>query len=171
MSSMGDRFRELSVVVPFPGPWDLDAYIAAVAEYRGRPIELAAMDTSMLGGAGCGTGSGLWIARHDDDIIVYDRDTSPWHAQHIVLHEIGHMLLGHDRQPSGQADTFRGTALAALMPSIARDSIRHVLGRDAYGDDTEREAEAFADAAMLHATHPPRSQSPMRGTFFRSGPR
>ncbi|WP_435593091.1 hypothetical protein [Nocardia sp. bgisy118] len=126
------------------------------------------MDTSALGAAGCGTGSGLWIARRNDDIIVYDRDTSAWHAQHIVLHEIGHMLLEHDRQPSRQVDELRDTALTMLMPSISGDSIQHVLGRNAYGDDNERDAESFADMALLHATQPPPPASSMRRTLFRN---
>ncbi|MEU7219038.1 hypothetical protein [Nocardia iowensis] len=167
MSSMADRFRELSDAVPIPRPWSLDAYVAVVAEYRKRPITLAPMDTSGLGGTGCGTGSGLWIARHDDDIIVYDRDTSPWHAQHIVLHEVGHMLLDHGQQHTGQPDAVGSDALSRLLPSISLDSVRRVLGRDAYGDDYERDAEAFADAAMLHATQPPPPNSSMRRTFFR----
>jgi hypothetical protein len=163
---MEDRFRGLAAAVPIPLPWSLDAYVAAVAEYRGRLIELAPMDTSALGGSGCGTGSGLWIARSADDIIVYDRDTSPWHAQHIVLHEIGHMLLEHDQQSAPQPHTVSSTTLTRLMPSISLESIQHILGRNAYGDDYERDAEAFADAAMLHATRPPAPTSSMRRTFF-----
>lgn len=167
MSSMADRFRALDDMVPIPRPWSLDAYIAEVARHRGRPITLAPMDTSGLGGAGCGTGSGLWIARRADDIIVYDRDTSVWHAQHIVLHEVGHMLLDHGARSAGRLDAAGSAVLGRLLPSISLDSIERVLSRSSYGDAYERDAEAFADAAMLRASLPPASSSSMHRTFFR----
>ncbi|MFI9506186.1 hypothetical protein [Nocardia sp. NPDC052566] len=166
MPSIEKRFAELTRAVPIPSPWNLHEYIDAVSLHRARPITLSPMDTSMSAGTGCGTGSGLWIARRDDDIIVYDRRTSSWHAQHIVLHEIGHMLLEHDRLPTVQAD-LATTTVGLLLPSLSPETIQHVLGRDAYSTRMEREAETFADWAMVHATTPRRPKSPLRGTFFR----
>ncbi|WP_253790989.1 zinc-dependent metalloprotease [Nocardia amikacinitolerans] len=166
MLRSGDRFDALFHAVPLPSPWSLEQYLASISTYRARPITLCPVDTTGMGEAGCGTGSGLWIARRDDDVIVYDRDTSGWHAQHIVLHEIGHMLLEHDRQdtlPTGVDIPVVG----ALLPSVSLEAIQYVLGRDAYDDVRERDAEAFADLAMVRAQMPGSPSASLRGTFFR----
>ena len=102
----------------------------------------------------CGTGSGLWIARREDDLIVYDHDAATRHAQHIVLHEIGHMLLEHDRprlDDGRGADAREDALMSGLLGSIDPDTVRSVLCRSDYRTEIEQEAEAFADAAMLAA--------------------
>ncbi|WP_254189433.1 hypothetical protein [Nocardia noduli] len=167
MAGMDTRFRELSRDVSIPRPWKLSSYIDAVAEFRGRPITLHPVDTVDLAGAGCGTGSGLWIAKQDSDVIVYGADTTEWHAEHIVAHELGHMLLGHgpDRADGATADHTLA-AVTELLPSISPESIRHVLGRTDYGSSRERDAETFADLVMLQALRP-RRDSLLRSTFFR----
>ncbi|MEV0295121.1 ImmA/IrrE family metallo-endopeptidase [Nocardia sp. NPDC050710] len=171
MAGMDTRFRELSRNVPIPHPWDLTTYLDSVAEYRGRAITLQPVDTAVLAGAGCGTGSGLWIAKHDSDVIVYGADTTEWHAEHIIAHELGHMLLGHGPDPAPADDCAPTTetlsAVAELLPSIAPESIRHVLGRTDYGNTRERDAETFADLVMLQAMRPPRRDSLLHRTFFR----
>ncbi|MGN2636219.1 hypothetical protein ACTD5D_08505 [Nocardia takedensis] len=170
MAGMDTRFRELSREVPLPQPWDLTAYLAAVADYRDRPITLHPVDTAVLVGTGCGTGSGLWIAKKDSDVIVYGADATEWHAEHIVAHELGHMLLGHGPAPDRDADLPNAETLAAvteLLPSIAPESIRHVLGRTDYGSMRERDAETFADMVMLQAMRSQRRDSLLHRTFFR----
>ncbi|MGW4771535.1 hypothetical protein ACWEO2_26240 [Nocardia sp. NPDC004278] len=166
MPSIEERFHNLAGAVPIPSPWDLDSYLTAVASYRHRPITLRPTDTTALAGTGCGTGSGLWIARRDDDIIVYDRATSRWHAQHIILHEIGHMLLEHDQQPVTETAVPAST-VQMLLPSVSPEAVRLVLGRNAYDSDRERDAERFADLTMMHTNTPQQSSSPLRGTIFR----
>ncbi|MET7769735.1 hypothetical protein [Nocardia sp. NPDC005366] len=170
MAGIDARFRELSRNIPIPRPWNLTAYVGAVAEFRGRAITVHPVDTTVLAGAGCGTGSGLWIAKRDADVIVYGADTTEWHAEHIVAHELGHMLLGHgpDRAAGDNAPSTPHTlaAVAELLPSISPESIRHVLGRTDYGSIRERDAETFADLVMLRAMRP-RRDSMLHTTFFR----
>ncbi|WP_029897376.1 hypothetical protein [Nocardia brasiliensis] len=169
--AMQARFRNLTRDVPIPHPWNLSNYLDDVATYRDRPISLVPIDTALLAGTGCGTGSGLWIAKHDSDVIVYGADTTEWHAEHIIVHELGHMLLGHgpeqptEGEPEPTAPTV--TAVAELLPSISPESIAHVLGRTDYGTSRERDAETFADMVMLHAMRPPRRDSLLHRTFFR----
>ncbi|WP_245673696.1 hypothetical protein [Nocardia lijiangensis] len=170
MAGMDTRFRELSRDVPIPHPWNLNTYLDAVAEFRDRPITLQPVDTAVLAGAGCGTGSGLWIAKRDSDVIVYGADTTEWHAEHIIAHELGHMLLGHgpESEPRPSDDTAHTlAAVAELLPSISPESIAHVLGRTDYGTSRERDAETFADMVMLQAMRPPRRDSLLHRTFFR----
>ncbi|MFG1791495.1 hypothetical protein [Nocardia sp. NPDC049149] len=168
--AMQARFRNLTRDLPIPQPWDLSSYLDDVAEYRGRSISLLPIDTALLAGSGCGTGSGLWIAKQDSDVIVYGADTTEWHAEHIIVHELGHMLLGHGpEQPADEQATTTPTvaAVAELLPSISPESIAHVLGRTDYGTSRERDAETFADMVMLHAMRPPRRDSLLHRTFFR----
>jgi hypothetical protein len=169
MPGMESRFRELSRDVPVPSPWNLTAYLDAVAEHRGRSITLQPVDTALLAGAGCGTGSGLWIAKRDADVIVYGADTTEWHAEHIIVHEIGHMLLGHgpESAPAAESAPAPLSVIAELLPSISPESIAYVLGRSDYESARERDAETFADLVMLQAMRPPRRDSLLHRTFFR----
>ncbi|MFD0363776.1 hypothetical protein ACFQZZ_20195 [Nocardia sp. GCM10030253] len=169
MTGMDNRFRELAQTVPIPRPWDLPTYLNAVAAHRGRTITLLPVDTAILAGTGCGTGSGLWIAKHDSDVIAYGADTTEWHAEHIIVHELGHMLLGHGAESSRteKSPTQTYAAIAGLLPSISPESIAHVLGRSDYESTRERDAETFADLVMLQAMRPQRRESLLHKTFFR----
>ncbi|QIS14465.1 hypothetical protein [Nocardia arthritidis] len=154
MTSMEARFRDATRIVPLPSPWSLNAYLAQVAAHRGRSIAIRPVPAAVLNESGC-RGSGLWIARKHDDIIVYDEAATGRNADHIVLHEVGHMLLGHGRAGTHPVDRLAPT-LATLLPSISPHSIEHVLGRNEFGAEWEREAEVFADMTMVYATLPRR---------------
>lgn len=167
MADIAVRFQELIQEVPIPYPWDPAEFVRAVSEYRGREIILRQIDAAALAGTGCGTGSGLWIARENDDLILFGADTE-WHADHVVLHEIGHMLLGHGDEVSGDQVGLDDVPLQTLMPSLSLDSIKSVLGRTDYSLDRERDAETFADLVMVEATLPRRRPSAFRNTFFRA---
>ncbi|RJO79953.1 hypothetical protein D5S18_01465 [Nocardia panacis] len=172
MAGIEERFAALAHTVSIPHPWRLSDYVERVAAHRGRPITLHPVDAGLLAGDGCGTGSGLWIARRDADLIVYGADTTQWHAEHIVVHELGHMLLGHGAEPEPSAPAVPEQTLAAvaeLLPSISLESIAQVLGRTDYGTARERDAESFADLVMLRALRPPRRNSLLHKTFFRDG--
>jgi hypothetical protein len=120
------RLRGLDI----PDPFDLDVFCAAVAERRGRPLIRRAVP-GLSADAPCG----LWIGTADADHVFYDPGTSTLHAEHIVLHELAHILSGH----SG-ADG----PLARLFPDLDPAVIGRVLGRAAYSDTQEREAEMMA---------------------------
>lgn len=167
MEDLAARFEELGRLVPIPHPWDITEYIARVAEYRRRPITLCQIGIGALLGNGCGTGSGLWIAREDDDVIMYGADTE-WHADHIIAHEIGHMLLGHGGTASGPGGAAADLPLRELMPSLTLETIRSVLRRQDYGSEREHAAESFADLLLVEAMLPKRSASRFRSTFFRT---
>lgn len=168
MEDLAARFEELSRLVPIPYPWDTMEYVARVAEYRARPITLCPIDVNALSDTGCGTGSGLWIAREHDDVIMYGADTE-WHADHIIAHEIGHMLLGHGASASGSGGSDAAELpLRELMPSLSLETIRSVLRRQDYGSERERAAETFADLLLVEAMLPKRSASRLRSTFFRN---
>jgi hypothetical protein len=138
----------------------MSAYLASVAAHRGRSISLHPVPARVLAETGC-RGSGLWVARKHDDIIVYDADASERDADHIILHEVGHMLFGHGKDEAEPATPMTLT-LTALLPSLSPVTIRHILGRSDFGTEREQEAEVFADMTMVYATLPQRKDRSFR---------
>jgi hypothetical protein len=141
------RLRGITV----PRPFDLDAFCTEVAARRGRPlIRRAAPGLSTE--APCG----LWIATDRADHIFYDPGTSPLHAEHIVLHELAHILCDH----SGSAG-----AVARLLPDLDPATVRRVLGRVSYTTEQEREAEMLASLIRGRSAPPPGMIGPLADAF------
>ena len=151
--------------LPIPVPWDRDAFINNLSELRGRPIRLVPTDTAALADSPCG----LWLARDNDDLILHEIGTSDYHIDQIVGHELGHMLLGHDRSRIFGADKAREENLCRqVLPDIDPKTVRAVLGRSNSGSDQERDAEMFASLLMIAAAEAnERSSVMMRSAFFR----
>ncbi|GAA5056396.1 hypothetical protein GCM10023318_33780 [Nocardia callitridis] len=159
---MEARFGTTTQTVPLPNPWNLTAYLAAVAAHRGRSISVRTAPKAMLTELGCRVG-GLWIARAHDDIIVYDAEAADRAAEHIVLHVVGHMLLGHRGDHENNDDTERlSSSLSGLLPSLSIHNVKQVLGRNEFGADPERDAEVFADMTLVYATLPRRRSRSFR---------
>jgi len=156
MTSMEARLGDATRTVPLPGPWDVNEYLARVAAHRGRSISLRPVPADMLVENGC-RGAGLWVARRYDDMIVFDSEATGRNADHLILHEVGHMLLGHGPSDADIADGLLPRPLppdlAALLPAVAG---QHVLGRGEFGPEREQEAQVFADMMMVYATLPRR---------------
>lgn len=150
MTSMEAHFGDAARTVRLPTPWNLNTYLAEVAAHRKRSIALRPVAADLLTENGC-RGKGLWVARAHDDIIVYDADATDRNAEHIILHEIGHMLLGHDDFDTEPERAALPPSLAASLPSLG---YRQVLGRAEFGTEREQEAEVFADMTMVYATLP-----------------
>ena len=130
------RLRDL----PLPTPFDVRTLCDRIAEQRGRPILLLPV-------AGLTDVCGLWIATGTNDLICYERDTTRPHQDHIILHELSHVLCDHYPVTlSGELDT-RG-----LLPHLDPAMVRAVLGRAGYSTHEEREAETLASLIRQHAT-------------------
>jgi hypothetical protein len=104
----------------------------ALAGQRGKPIVLRAASFP----AGVLTG-GLLIT-DSVDFIAYPR-TTPVHRDHIIGHELGHLLAGHTPTAVQGEDAVR-----LLAPDIDPAVIRRMLSRTNYTDREEQEAEAIA---------------------------
>jgi hypothetical protein len=130
--------------IRIPEPFDLDAFCAEVAHRRNRPLHRTAVP-GLRSGAPCG----LWIGTATADHVFYDPGTSPLHAEHIVLHELAHILSGH----SG-ADG----SLARLFPDLDPAAVGRVLGRVSYTTAQEREAEMMASLIRGRSPRPPRTR-------------
>jgi hypothetical protein len=120
---------------------------------RARPIRLVPYPLPVPGP------SGLLLASPTADYVLYQQHTSTAHQDHIVLHEIGHLIAGHTTAELDDA------TLALLDPETLRAAVRTALGRTCYDTSQEREAELVATiilsrAAVLAAITPMAESDP-----------
>ncbi len=122
--------RELVLPVPF----DARAFCQMLESRRGRPILLRPMDMGRGRKA-----RGLWLATDWADFILYEQATTPLHQQHIIFHELAHILCDH--QPVQVVQEGMSTA---LFPDLDMERIQVVMRRSAYLVQEEQEAEMVA---------------------------
>ncbi|WP_141983540.1 hypothetical protein [Saccharothrix saharensis] len=122
-----------------------------MGEQRGRPIELVPLPMSASGACG------LWMAGTSADYICYERDTTPVHQAHIVLHELGHILCGHPG--SEPVDS----ALAGVFPDLSATTLRIMLARRHAGFSTRHETEAETVAYLISEIIDTRPRRARRG--------
>ncbi|MFI9274334.1 hypothetical protein ACIGXM_27035 [Kitasatospora sp. NPDC052896] len=114
-----------------PRPWDVEALCAALAGSRGRSLSLHPVELP-------GLPFGMWFDDGAGDHILYRSSAVGYHRDHIVLHEICHLLAGH------------GTTPAELRsPTDQEGPTAAGLGPRAACNGTEEElAEAFATMVL-----------------------
>ncbi|MDI5977987.1 hypothetical protein [Amycolatopsis magusensis] len=149
-------------------PLDVAELCHRTGELRGKHIRLVAHPIPVPGPFG------VWISTKSVDYILYQEETSRLHQDHIILHELGHILAGH------QSDEEDDTLLAELYPTmtparlraqyadIGPDAVRRALRRASFGNEQEREAETVATiilewASVLDIAAPRPSQGAVRG--------
>uniref|UniRef100_A0AAU2K0E0 ImmA/IrrE family metallo-endopeptidase n=1 Tax=Streptomyces sp. NBC_00049 TaxID=2903617 RepID=A0AAU2K0E0_9ACTN len=132
-------------------PFSLDVLCSRIAERRGRPIRLHPLPKEAAETGVCG----LWVGTATIDYVFYEAQTTPLHREHIVLHELGHILFGHHSLEVDDADGTDG-----LAPTV--------LGRTNYTTRQEQEAEMLASMIRIRTANAgPRSAAPARGTLAR----
>jgi hypothetical protein len=104
-----------------------------LGEVRDRPITLVPMQ--MPASHPCG----MWVAARDEDLIFYDANTTSAHQEHIILHELGHIICCH--RGTGWLDE---ASARLLFPHLDPDLVRDMLLRATYDDVQEQEAEIIA---------------------------
>lgn len=120
-----------------PWPFTARALCETVAASRGRPVHLQPHPFPD------GGTSGLCVSTERADHIFYEAHTSALHQEHIILHELGHLALGHTEVPA--------TADEGLpLPTTHLDATRvlGILGRAARPGEDERAAELFAELVL-----------------------
>ena len=132
ISAIRQRCKDRLAALILPQPFDLVAFCAQVAAQRGRPIALRSMPLA-------GIAYGICLHGEAEDHILYELDTSPFHQQHIILHELSHLICGH--QASGSIAAVEQIGLLGTM-DLGR--LRAVLKRASYSAVEEREAEILA---------------------------
>lgn len=129
-------------------PFSLDALCARIAEQRGRPIRLHPLPKEAAESGVCG----LWVGTAGVDYVFYEAQTTPLHREHIVLHELGHILFGHHSLEGEEND---GRAPV-------------VLGRTNYTTRQEQEAEMLASMIRIRTATPcPQAAAEARSTLAR----
>ncbi|MEG3627050.1 regulator component [Streptomyces poriticola] len=121
-------------------PWlPFDAVVKRVEELRGRPVVLHELPEQLAVHGVCG----LWLGTDDGDHIFYEPRTAPLHREHIILHEIGHVLCDHHR--GGTADPADPGGLDGPSPGELRaQDVKRLMARTSYTSSEEQEAEMIA---------------------------
>ncbi|WP_246103373.1 ImmA/IrrE family metallo-endopeptidase [Streptomyces piniterrae] len=134
-----------------PSPFSVDALVHELSVRRGRPIQIRTLPIGSAINA-----CGLWIATDASDNIYIEENATKFHQEHIILHEIGHILCDH-----GITDQETQSALTTLLPSISPHMISRLLGRTNYTTEQEQEAELVA--SLIHAAAQRLIPSPSKG--------
>ena len=153
------RCRQVVRELGLPARTDLHTVCDVVARRVGRPIHLVPMSLGgVVSGMTASTDDALWV--------FYEARTSPWHQVHIVLHELGHLLLGHEQEPSVTEDALRlwtpsvDVATAMRRLGLTMDFARH----HAYDSLAERETEVLGTLLMERVVPPPADEGlPLEG--------
>jgi hypothetical protein len=114
-----------------PQPWSINKLCKRLAAQRDRELLLHPLRIPALP-------FGLWYDDGQRDHIIYRAEVSGYHRDHIILHEICHMLGKHriaDRSVSGRERESRVTLLARLVEYAAENP---------HTDEQEEVGEAFA---------------------------
>ncbi|NUR59368.1 MAG: hypothetical protein HOV87_11965 [Catenulispora sp.] len=119
------RCEQLAASLGTPDPWSLDAFVEQIAALRQRPIHLYAQPLY-------GAVSSFWFADAAADHIVYTDQAPRLHRDHLVLHEIAHILMGH----------------LGVPPAMLSDP---AALRAVHGGQPEQEAELLAGAILAQA--------------------
>lgn len=120
--------------VPHPPAFEtLEEFLAGIGEARGRPITVinAPLPTRKV--------CGLWVGTDTADTIVISDQLRGVQRDHVVMHEVAHVVLSHDGVNRDLADSIIGGGVVTTLDATA---VRRVLGRSRrYSEDQERFAE------------------------------
>ncbi len=143
------RLRRELAAARVDGPMTMEQVCDHLGQHRCRPIRLLPWQLPAEGPFGL-----WWAAEHADYIVVQSR-TSPAHKEHIIAHELGHILADHTSDENAQ-DAER--VQTELIPGVPPDMIRRALRRTHYDSPQEREAETVAtilrETAAASVTQP-----------------
>lgn len=145
-----------SHILQLPRNPTLDDVVSVTSERRGRRIRITRTDVLLDPCQPCGA----WMAIPDEDWIFVSTSAAPFAHNQIVLHELAHMLLGHDDPESD--------AWKQQFPSFTSDTVKRVVfNRMRYDVESERQAESLA--SLIHARlvlQPPADWFQPRGPDF-----
>lgn len=140
-----------------PHPYSLDAVLSWMQSLRQRRVILKELPQQAAVAGACG----LWLGTDDTDFVFYEARTAPLHREHIILHEIGHMLSDHRRAAHDDIDGTLEGLLSGLHPHL----IKRLMARTSYTTVEEQEAEMLA--SLMHSCG--RAPSSASGALGRLG--
>jgi len=119
--------------VELPAPFELTDFCERLGHRRQRPIHLRPVALPE------GSPSGVLVSTAAADYVFYPANTTPLHQEHIVLHEVGHLLWDHAAGHTVGEDTFR-----RLLPALDLPAVQCILGRAGCTGLEEQQAELTA---------------------------
>jgi hypothetical protein len=131
--AFSDAFKAFAAL-RLPGGLTLNLLLSVIEDIRGRRIRIVAtdrlVDTSICG---------LWLPGEKDEWVFHP--PTPWELQRqqFVLHELAHMILGHDTVPGA------GMVLKAGIRGLSPEIVRRALMRTEFRTLEEATAEYLAD--------------------------
>ncbi|BDD81254.1 hypothetical protein TPB0596_10170 [Tsukamurella pulmonis] len=148
VAQVRQRCRELLRGLEMRPPVSAEELTRRIGEARGRPIVLREWPLPVPGPFG------MWLAGDEQDLVFYQQQTSAAHQRHIIFHELGHIVCGHDADVEGVV-----AELPETMPPLPEGLRWRGLRRTCYTQAWEQEAEAVAStiadwAAAIERTHP-----------------
>lgn len=132
--------ENLVVELGVSAPLDMPALRSAVSRITGRPVAVRVLDMPP------GGPYGFFATLDGRDIVHVTSGASADHRNHVELHELAHILLGHhgvEMPTAGVMD---------LVPDLDPALVERLLARDGYDDQAEREAELLATMIACAAT-------------------
>ncbi len=120
-----------------PSPFDVREFCRSLERSRARKIHLIprALPT--------GSPSGLCVSTSTSDYVFYEAQTSELHQEHIIVHELGHLICEHHAP-----FVSRGEVSQMLLPDLDPSMVHRVLGRTCYPVWAEQEAEMIASLIL-----------------------
>jgi Zn-dependent peptidase ImmA (M78 family) len=125
-----------------PEPFSVQELCSQIERQRGRPLKLHPLESQ-------GGPFGLLVSSSRADYVFYVQNTTAVHQRHIVLHELCHLLLGHQ---SPVADD--NELLHLLLPDLRPALVHAMLQRRTYTANEEQEAELLASLILQKAASP-----------------
>lgn len=130
-----ERVETLAAQLPLDRLTGVEELCALLSARRGRLVlpEAASLPSTI---------AGVWVANTRADYIFYARDAPRPHQEHIILHELAHLLCGHESGPA-EVELLRALLFPHLDQTLVRSALA-ALGRTRYDTRQEREAELLA---------------------------
>lgn len=136
--------EELLDRLDLPAGSGISTLIDRLSHTRNRPIQV--IPTTLGAGEPCG----IWLATDSVDIIVVEADTTEFHRDHIIAHELAHMLCSHSGSQEWEPED-----MSLLFPHLDVVRVLDILGRTAYPTEDEQAAEIVASLILERVTRPP----------------
>lgn len=89
-AALQQRCEQLLRGLDVPDPFDVDVLLARLAERRRRPVRLLPLLPGLRDDP-----SGMWVPLPEEDVLFAEGSVSAWYRDHVILHEVGHMLWEH----------------------------------------------------------------------------
>ncbi|MDQ8702860.1 hypothetical protein RCO28_10210 [Streptomyces sp. LHD-70] len=134
----------LACLPEFPRPWNVDVLCQELARIGGRPLTLHSVDLPEFP-------FGMWIDDGRGDRILYRSSATGYHRDHIVLHEICHLLVARERHPAVRRVVPPADGDRPAIALRAADRPAAPAPLLAHSPPEEELAETFASLALKRA--------------------